>query len=713
MFSRFNRLQLYRRFCLPVSRSRRCILSYTPACHVREEHAMKRTPAVTATLQKLAATWRFIAAALILTGFASAQNQPADLDLIIRDVTFVDVVAKQVLPHKTIGIRKGNIVLIADGGARHPARKVIDGSGYVALPGFVNTHTHLWQHISKSYAPKEKLQEWIRVYRPIHYLERDELRHVVLAASSEALLSGITSVSDYASLCFNDYAFEANAEAMRDAGLGGVVVWHNPSVFLPDHIKLQEIRRLREGYRNHFDIWMGFGGLSFWSLPQVYSGVRIAQTLNMPTTEHTMENIQEQRELYKRLSEYYGDYKDRLNSADRKLLEEMLALRRPSDVDAFDQLVRDAEQTLAVDAARKKLTPEQTDLLRQLKRERIISPLPVLDHLNVLPGYLAIHSVWQQKEDIELMRRRGVSVSHNPESNMYLSSGVAPVHEYLNSGVLVSLGTDGAASNDGINFFSAMREMWNLYKIDLMNTDVTRNFDEWVVLQAATINGAKALKIDGRTGSLTEGKEADIVLISKDELGMAPARPDKIPALLIYSANARNVRYVISDGNVVVENGRLVRYEENSLANKLSEIAAAVDERVQKGKIWSEEYEIASRPATPYWYKYRSVREPDSIKLSIRNSGPVPVRLTVISSGVTFGGGTAHVVGKEISDRFPEEPSKSAFTVEVILMPRQAAQVIKRPGQWEYELITPSTSLRRKSSSGQLLVLGEEATRHK
>lgn len=660
---------------------------------------MKRTPAA----------WRVIAATLVLVNLASAQSKTANFDLVIQDVTVIDVQTKQVLPHKMIGIKKGNIAVIADSGGRYSAKKVINGSGYIALPGFVNTHTHLWQHIGKSYAPKEKLQQWVRVYRTIHYLERDELRQVVLAASSEALLSGITSVSDYASLCFNDYAFEANAEAMRDAGLGGVLVWHNPSAFLPDHIKLQEIQRLREEYRNQFDIWMGFGGLSFWSLPQVYSGVRLAQRLNMPMTEHTMENIQEQRDLYKRLSDYYASYKDKLNSADRRMLEEVLTLKRPTDVDAFEQLVRDAEQTLAVDAGNQKLTTEQRELLRQLKRERIISPLPVLDYLNVLPGYLAIHSVWQQKEDIELMRRRGVNVSHNPESNMYLSSGIAPIYEYLNAGISVTIGTDGAASNDGINFFSAMREMWNLYKIDLMNTNVTGNFDEWIVLQAATINGARALKLDNRTGSLTEGKEADIILISKDELGMAPARPDKIPALLIYSANTRNVKYVISDGNVVVENGHLVRYREKRLANKLSGIAAAVDERIKKGKVWNDSYEIPDGWTTAYWYKYRSLRNDDSVNLSVKNSGSAPIRLTVNSSGVSFGGGTADMVTKEVSDRFPEARAASAINKgEVILMPGQSARVIKRQGQWEYELVTPSASLRLKSSDGQVPTPGEQ-----
>ena len=419
---------------------------------------------------------------ICLTGISLGQRRPARTtqrpDLLIRNVTLVDVVNKKVLTNKTIGVTGDRITSIEDHPTTQTGKTIIDGSNYIALPGFINTHTHLWQHICKACAPKEKLQQWVRIYNPIHYLTPEELYEVVLAASSEAALSGITTVSDYASLGFNDYAFETNARAIEEAGLGGVLVWSNTAIFLPDHIKLAELRRLREANKNQFDIWMGFGGLSFYSLPQVYSGIVIAQKLGMKTTEHTMENIEEQRSLYDALSNYHATYKDRLNSADRMMLEQALALGRPATVDSFDIISREAQQALEIDSTQNKLTAEQKEILSKLTRQRVISPLPILDYLKALPNYLAIHSVWQQREDIEIMQRNNVSISHNPESNMYLSSGIAPISNYLKSGITVSLGTDGAASNDGINFFSAMREMWNLYKIDYMNTDVTRSFEE-------------------------------------------------------------------------------------------------------------------------------------------------------------------------------------------------------------------------------------------
>lgn len=649
---------------------------------------------------------------LFCAGVADAQtNSKPDsdqLDLAIRDTTVVDVLKKEVVPHQTIGIKAGRIVVITNSSEAVHARNEINASDYLALPGFVNTHTHLWQHICKACYPKEKLQQWIRVYQRIHYLEPDELYKVVLAASSEALLSGITTVSDYASLSFNDYGFETNANAARDAGLDGVLVWSNPSVFLPDRIKLDEIKRLRELYKDHFDIWMGFGGLSFYSLAQVYSGILIGQKLDMHMTEHTMENIEEQRQLYRNLSGYHETYKDKLGSRDRVMLATVLAMNRPASVDAIDQLRRVAEQALAVDETQStpKLTENEKMFLQQFKHQRIISPFPVLDYFKVLPNYLAIHSVWPQQEDIELMRRNNVSISLNPESNMYLASGLAPIYSYLNSGILLTLGTDGAASNDSINSFSAMREMWNVYKIDLMNTDVSRNFDEWNVLQAATINGARALMLDNRTGSLTVGKEADIVLVSKNELGVSPARPGTIVPLLIYSANPRNVKYVISDGQVVVQNGSLVKYREEELASALSKIAIDVDRRVTTtGKIWRDEHQLHATDGQ--WYKFRSIRKLDTVDLKIGNSGSSILKVTVMISGVTFGGGSCYVADEEVRKRFPEDCPKGSFKKEIVIKPHESIQIVKPPNDWEIRITTPSTLLRTASDNGQLLVLVE------
>lgn len=636
-----------------------------------------------------------------------AQTKTKTIDLLISNVTITDVIQKKIIEKKTIGIDKGKIVFIGDRSKGFIAKKVIDGSALIALPGFINTHTHLWQHIAKAGYPKEKLQEWVKIYGVIHYLTPDELYKVVLAASSEAVLSGITTVSDYASLCFNDYGFESNSKAMYDAGLGGVIVWHNPSVFLPDYIKEKEITKYQSALKNKFSIWMGHGPLSFHSLAQVYSGIRLGQKLNMSMTEHTMENVQEQRTLFDTLTKYYNFFKESLNAGDRTVIESMLSMERPSNVDAYELVQRDALQMLKIDTGLKKLTEAQKASLNALQSKRIISPLVMLEHLNVLKNYLAIHSVWQQPEDISIMKKNNVSVSHNPESNLYLSSGIAPVNDYLNAGINTSIGTDGAASNDGINFFSAMKEMWNDYKFDLLNTDVSKNFDEWNILQAATINGAKALKIDSITGSISEGKEADIVLLSKNELGMSPYRSGKIVPLIIYSANSRNVEYVIANGNILVEGGNLVRYDESRLAQELSAIAGLVEQRVRDGKIWSDNYKITNQSLNSYWYKYRSVRKPDNINVIIENLTTDTLKFTVSSSAATFGGGISYMADEEVNKRFPQENPEKSFFQRIKIMPKKKIKIMKKKDHWEIVITQPAKTDSYVSKSGQLLILAE------
>jgi 5-methylthioadenosine/S-adenosylhomocysteine deaminase len=643
----------------------------------------------------------------------NAQNTKVHYDIVIKNTRLVDVLNKRVLEKRTIAIHNGKIINISDGTVNYSAKKVIDGSRLIALPGFINTHTHLWQHICKGCFPKESLQAWVRIYRTIHYLEPQQLRKVVLAASAEALLSGITTVSDYASLGFNDYAFEVNANSMKEIGLGGVIIWHNPSIFLPDTIKQIEIERLREKYKSNFSVWMGHGPLSFHSIPQVYSGLKIAKDLGMNISEHTMENNQEQKDFYNTLSRYFTAYKGQLSLEDSSFLAGLLKLRKPSGVDAYEEMIRDARKILSADdqlvndSSYTKLTKEERQLMEAFTTNRSISPLELLEYLHGLKDFLSIHSVWPEKEDFSIMKRNNISISHNPESNMYLSSGIAPVKEYVDEDIPITIGTDGAASNDGINFFSAMRAMWNLYKLRAMNTSISSNMDEWVVIQAATINGAKALKIDGNTGSLDVGKEADIILLSIDQLGMSPLRPEKVLPIIIYSASPADVKYVISNGKIVVEEGTLKYFKEKELSSDLSRIANEVDVQIKQGKVWVVNQTFNSKNLATYWYTYRSVRSADSVNIKLSNILNTPVTVTVFSSAATFGGGTAYVVDTEVANRFPEKPAAKAFKETIIIQPGETFQLLKDKGKNDYRLISKVNVLEKHSDIGQLLMIVE------
>ena len=129
----------------------------------------------------------------------------------------------------------------------------------------MNTHTHLWQHLAKGYYPNGNLQEWVRIYRLAHYLEEEELYQATLAAAGEGLLSGITTVADFASVNFSDYSLDATGRALTDAAMGGALIYWNPCGFLPHPVKKKKIIGLQDRFPN-LDFWMGHGPFSLFPL---------------------------------------------------------------------------------------------------------------------------------------------------------------------------------------------------------------------------------------------------------------------------------------------------------------------------------------------------------------------------------------------------------------------------------------------------------------
>nr|WP_321298901.1 amidohydrolase [uncultured Sphaerochaeta sp.] len=165
-----------------------------------------------------------------------------------------------------------------------------------------------------------------------------------------------------------------------------------------------------------------------------------------------------------------------------------------------------------------------------------------------IPTYAA-HCVWCTEEDLRILRKHNVSVVHNPESNMKLGSGFAPIPRMLELGINVALGTDGAASNNNLNMFEEMHlasVIHNGYTLDpvIMKPET--------VLSMATLNGAS---VQGRpdTGSLEVGKKADIVAVNLDAPHMKPSL--NLMALLVYSAQGSDVTMTMVDGKILYEDG--------------------------------------------------------------------------------------------------------------------------------------------------------------
>ena len=162
---------------------------------------------------------------------------------------------------------------------------------------------------------------------------------------------------------------------------------------------------------------------------------------------------------------------------------------------------------------------------------------------------LAAHCVWVEERDMDILKEKGVTVVHNPTSNLKLGSGFAPIPEMLTKGINVALGTDGAASNNNLNFMEEIHLASIIH--NGRNSDPTV-MDPTTVLKMATINGAKA---QGRfdTGSLEVGKKADIVAFGMDAPHLIPNFGTE--ALLVYSAQSSDVKMTMVDGKILYENG--------------------------------------------------------------------------------------------------------------------------------------------------------------
>lgn len=180
---------------------------------------------------------------------------------------------------------------------------------------------------------------------------------------------------------------------------------------------------------------------------------------------------------------------------------------------------------------------------------------------------VAAHCVHLTEDDINILYDNQVGIAHNPESNMKLASGIAPVPQLLDKGIPVSLGTDGASSNNDLDMLQEMRTCSLLHKVNAMNPTVVPAHQ---ALAMATRNGACNLGVGDKLGQIKAGMKADLVIVSLKEANMTP-RYD-IMANLVYAAQASDVETVIIDGQLIMENRVIKTFDENEVLNQARQI---------------------------------------------------------------------------------------------------------------------------------------------
>jgi 5-methylthioadenosine/S-adenosylhomocysteine deaminase len=185
--------------------------------------------------------------------------------------------------------------------------------------------------------------------------------------------------------------------------------------------------------------------------------------------------------------------------------------------------------------------------------------------------FFTFHCVVMDDEDIRLFADHGCKVVHNPESNMKLASGVAPISAMLQQGIIVGLGTDGCASNNNLDMFQEMDTAAKLGKAALLDPTV---MPARTVLRMATCNGAKVLGLERLVGTLEAGKKADICIIDMNKPHLTPLYEEY--SHLVYTVGGADVDTVLINGRVVMKDRRLLTIDEDEAMRRVRGIAIRV-----------------------------------------------------------------------------------------------------------------------------------------
>jgi len=212
---------------------------------------------------------------------------------------------------------------------------------------------------------------------------------------------------------------------------------------------------------------------------------------------------------------------------------------------------------------------EREQLLKDKGGNTPTSFLKNMDYLS--ERFIAFHCVWMEDEDIQMFAEHGCKIVHNPESNMKLASGVAPVPKMLAAGVAVGLGTDGCASNNNLDMFQEMDTAAKLHKVIQHNPTV---MDARTVARMATCDGAKVLCLDNVVGSLTPGMKADIIIINLDRPHLTPLYNEY--SHIVYAVNGADVDTVLINGKVIMKNRTLLTIDEHEIIEMVKETSQKI-----------------------------------------------------------------------------------------------------------------------------------------
>jgi 5-methylthioadenosine/S-adenosylhomocysteine deaminase len=386
--------------------------------------------------------------------------------------------------------------------------KIIDASGCVVLPGFINTHTHAAMTLFRSYADDLPLMEWLntKIWPIEAVMTGPDIYWGTMLSILEMVKSGTTTFVDM-------YGFmDEVAQAVEESGMRAVLSRGLIGIAPNGETALLEAVDFVKNWQGKASgrITTMFGPHAPYTCPPDYlkKVMHYSDQLGVGMHIHLSETLTEVADIEKA----YG----------KRPVELM------DDIGLFDRHV------------------------------------------------LGAHLVHVNEQEIEILAKKKVGVAHNPQSNMKLASGIAPVTEMLKRGIPVALGTDGASSNNNLDMVEEMRSASFLQKVATMDPT---SVPAYQALEMATRNGAIALRMENEIGQIAVGKKADLIIVDFQKPHLYP-RHDAA-AHLVYAAQASDVKTVIIDGKVIMENRQVLTMDEERILYEAEKNARELAEKVK------------------------------------------------------------------------------------------------------------------------------------
>ena len=431
--------------------------------------------------------------------------------LLLRGGTILTMNDRLDIVEGDVSVRDGRIESVGRAGsARHET--VLDASGALVLPGFIQTHIHLCQTLFRGFADDLALMDWLRMrVWPMEAAHTPaSLRASARLAACELLSSGTTSVLTMETVHDTDAVFEEVAAAGLRAVIGKCLMDADANV--PSRL-LQPARAAIDESLALCRRWDGAAG----------GRVRAAFAPRFAV------------------------------SCSRDLLEEVGSLSSSRGVLVHTHASEQQAEVSIVERQTGKRNIEYFEAIG-LASERLC----------------VAHCVWVDEREQAILASRRVKVLHCPGSNLKLGSGIAPVAELRARGISVSLGADGAACNNRLDMFDEMRLAAVLQSVRLGPGALPARDAVWM----ATREGARALGLEPQVGSVEPGKQADLIVVGLDRPHLAPGRDPY--STLVYAARGTDVRHTVVDGRVLVRDFRPVHMDPAEVAADARVEAAAL-----------------------------------------------------------------------------------------------------------------------------------------